>query len=99
MSGFFRKSVGADLTCWVDWQTELAATGDAVSDDLGWQLTPVETAEDLTIAAQWITAERSEIRIEGGRPERTYMASAAVGTRLGRELRRTVVVRVEGSAA
>ncbi len=95
MSGFVVKAADAPSVVLIDWRKGYLDPTETVAQDLGWSVrdcandgTPVEVAE------QHHDFWRSWAEFRGGKPGRFYLVSARIQTSRGREVARSMVMRI-----
>ena len=94
MSGFFVKNPGTDLTIGFDWALQDLAEGETITSDLGWIVTPDGDPGTLSTQSEVNDATTSTATVTFGIAGEAYLVTSAIGTSLGREIRRSVTVRV-----
>lgn len=94
MGGYVLKKASSELDWVLSWANGYLEPGEYVEADLGWRVLPVEGAEDLRVVSQRIERTASHAVVAGGVPGKVYMVSASVRTTFGRDLERSVVMRI-----
>lgn len=94
MSGFFVKNPGTDLVVGFDWAQQDLADGETITGDLGWIVTPAGDPGTLTTQSESNDATTTTATVAFGIAGEAYLVTSAIATSLGREIRRSVTVRV-----
>lgn len=94
MSGYVLKQASAPFECAVDWSQGYLEPGEFIDGDLGWAVAPSDEDGDLIVAAQRFDDRYSYAVVSRGRPGQIYMVSATACTNTGRQLQRSVILRV-----
>ena len=95
MSGYFLKNPGSLLDYSFDWGFQLFEAGEEIETDLGWTITPDEAANGgLALDSASSTVTTTTAFLSGGRPGEAYLVCSRIRTTLGREVQRSMTIRV-----
>jgi len=95
MSGYFLKNPGSILDYTFDWGFQLFEAGEVIQTDLGWTIEPDDTATGgLVIDRTTSTTTTTTAFLSGGITGDAYLVCSRVATSLGREVRRSMTVRI-----
>ena len=95
MSGYFLKNPGSLLDYSFDWGFQLFETGEQIETDLGWTIVPDTAAEGgLALDSSSSTATTTTAFLKGGRAGEAYLVCSRIRTSMGREVQRSMTVRV-----
>jgi hypothetical protein len=92
MSAFFVKNTGSDLDHTFEWTAQILDGGETIETDLGWTLHP--EGDGLSIGQSAHSPTTTTVRLTGGVPGRAYLVCSNVLTSAGREIQRSILVRV-----
>ncbi len=95
MSGYFIKSPAAVLDVTFTWADQLDGAHETVATDLGWSIEPDEAdAGGMTVSASSHADETTTVHLAGGITGAAYQVRNRVLTSEGRELERSLALRV-----
>ncbi|MEM7057334.1 MAG: hypothetical protein AAF557_07090 [Pseudomonadota bacterium] len=95
MTGYFLKNPGSTLDYTFDWGFQLLDDGETISSDLGWTIHPdAQASGGLSISSTSSSLTTTTAFLAGGRPGETYLICSRVQTTSGREVQRSMTVRV-----
>ncbi len=95
MSGYFLKNPGSLLDYSFDWGFQLFEAGETIETDLGWTVVPDETADGgLTVQQTQSTPTSTTAFLAAGRAGHSYLVSSRIRTTNGREVQRSLNVRI-----
>lgn len=95
MTGYYVKNPASMLDVTVDWSQQYLHPDEVVTSDLGWAVRPDMTASGgLAVLSNTSTATTTTARLAAGHPDDAYLVTSAIQTDQGREIRRSVTVRV-----
>lgn len=94
MSGYLLKPADQDTTASIDWREGYLKPGEHVDGDLGWAILTTGPGEAPSVTQQSFDADRSWARISAGVPGAVHMLVVRAVTNLGRELERSIVLRI-----
>ena len=95
MSGYFLKNPGSLLDYSFDWGFQLFEPGETIETDLGWTIAPDNAASGgLTVDQTSSSATTTTAFLSGGRPGEAYLVCSQIRTTLGREVQRSMTIRV-----
>lgn len=95
MSGYFLKNPGSVLDYSFDWGFQLLEGGETIASDLGWTVHPESAGSGgLVISSTNLTPTVTTANLSGGRPGEAYLICSRIRTTLGREVQRSMTVRV-----
>lgn len=95
MTGYYVKNPGSMLDVTVDWAAQFLHPGEVISTDLGWTVRPDYSANGgLSIASNTATPTTTTARVAAGHPGDAYLVTSTIQTDQGREIRRSLTVRV-----
>ena len=93
MSGYLLKNANAVLDYSFDWDAGLFAPGEAISVDQGWTIVPDEPG-GLTVSSSSSGTTVTTVFLSGGESGAAYLVSSRVVTSQGREMQRSLTVRI-----
>ena len=95
MSGYFLKNPGSTLDYSFDWGFQLLDGGETIQTDMGWTVHPDAAAlGGLVIESNTSTPTTTTAFLSGGQPGETYLVCSRIGTSQGREVQRSMTVRI-----
>lgn len=95
MSGYTVKPADAPSVVLIDWRKGYLEATETVSRDLGWSVREcVSDGDPVEVAEQHHDFWRSWAEFRGGKPGRFYLVSARIRTSRGREVARSMVMRI-----
>lgn len=95
MSGYFLKNPGSLLDYSFDWGFQLFESGETIDQDLGWTVTPDLSGEGgLAVAQTSSSTTTTTAFLSGGRPGEAYLVCSRIRTTMGREVQRSMTVRI-----
>lgn len=95
MSGYFLKNPGSMLDYSFDWGFQLFEPGETIDTDLGWTIVPETSATGgLSLDSSTSTTTTTTAFLTGGRPGEAYLVCSRIRTSLGREVQRSMTIRV-----
>ena len=94
MSGYFVKNPGTDMIVGFDWAMQDLAPSETIASDLGWSVTPDGDPGTLITQSEMQNATTTTATVAFGIAGEAYLVTSAIQTSLGREIRRSVSVRV-----
>ena len=95
MSGYFLKNPGSMLDYSFDWGFQLFEAGEEIDADLGWSVMPDLSAEGgLAVSRTSSTPTTTTAFMAGGRPGEAYLVCSSIRTTLGREVQRSMTIRI-----
>ncbi|MEM1162095.1 MAG: hypothetical protein AAGJ28_14265 [Pseudomonadota bacterium] len=98
MSGYFLKHPNTTLDYTFDWGFQLFQAGEEIETDLGWSVLPEEGAEGgVSVSSTTSTLTTTTAFLTGGVPGQAYQVSSRVATTLGRDVARSLTVRIAES--
>ena len=93
MNGYHVKNPDDATEMVLDWAARYLEPGETITADLGWQVAPVVTG-GLTAVSASNTATTTTATLNGGRAGDAYLVAGTVQTDRGRELSRSITVRI-----
>jgi hypothetical protein len=98
MDEYYLKNPASELDYTVDWNVRFLAAGEQISSDLGWSVTPDDAAAGgLAVVSASSTETTTTAILGGGRPGDAYAVSSRIQTTDGREIRKSLTIRVGNS--
>lgn len=98
MTGYFLKNPGSTLDYTFDWGFQLLDDGETITTDVGWTIHPDTAASGgLSISSASATANTTTAFLAGGQPGETYLICSRVQTSSGREVQRSLTVRISNN--
>lgn len=95
MTGYYVKNPGSELDVTIDWAQQYLHPGETITSDLGWSVRPDFAASGgLAVLSNSSTANSTTARLAAGQPGDAYLVTSAIATSEGREIHRSVTVRV-----
>ena len=95
MTGYYVKNPGSALDVNVDWAQQFLSPGEVISTDLGWTVRPdVAASGGLVVVSQSASSTVTTARLSAGTPGDAYLVTSAIETNQGREIRRSLTVRI-----
>ena len=98
MTGYFLKNADSTLDYSFDWAAQILTEGETIQTDMGWTVHPDTSGTGgLAIASTSQTTTTTTAFLSGGIPGETYLICSRVQTTGGREVQRSMTVRVGSS--
>ena len=95
MSGYFLKNPGSLLDYSFDWGFQLFEPGETIENDLGWTVVPDDAVNGgLALDQTSATATTTTAFLSGGKPGEAYLVCSRIRTTLGREVQRSMTIRI-----
>ncbi|MEM8870622.1 MAG: hypothetical protein AAGB10_04515 [Pseudomonadota bacterium] len=94
MSGYLLKSAEQETLATIDWSEGYLGVDEYVDADLGWSVVPAGSAQPPRIVRQAFDLTTSYARIADGDEGAVYMLAAKARTNTGRDLERSIVLRI-----
>lgn len=92
------KNPASKLDYSFDWGGQLLGAGEQISGDLGWSVTPDKAADGgLAVVSASSTQTTTTAVLGGGKPGEAYLVASHIQTTNGREIRRSLTVRIGNS--
>ena len=95
MSGYFLKSPDSALDFSFDWGFQFLEGGETIQTDLGWTVHPdTVAAGGVVVDSAVSTPTTTTAVLSGGLPGEAYLVSSRIRTTAGREIQRSLTVRI-----
>lgn len=95
MSGYFMKNPDSVLDYTFDWGFQLLEGGETIAIDGGWTIHPDAAASGgLSVTSTSLTSTTTTAFLSGGNPGETYLICSRIRTNQGREVQRSLTVRI-----
>jgi hypothetical protein len=98
MDEYHLKNPASELDYSIDWGAKVLRPGEQIGADLGWTVAPDDAGGGgLAVVSSSGTATTTTVVLGGGRPGEAYAVSSHIRTTDGREIRRSLTIRVGNS--
>ena len=98
MNEYFLKNPASKLDYTFDWGSQILTGSEQISGDLGWTVTPDKAAQGgLTVVSASNTLTTTTAVLGSGKPGEAYLVASLIQTTNGREIRRSLTVRIGNS--
>lgn len=97
MNGYFVKDPAGVLDLSFDWSVGHLDPGESIATDLGWTVVPDDPPDGLAIQSNSQAQTTTTAFLSGGVTGDAYLVSSRVATDQGREIQRSIVVRIANS--
>lgn len=95
VSGYFLKNPGSLLDYSFDWGFQLFETGETIETDLGWTIVPDLSGQGgLAVTQTSSSTTTTTAFLSGGWPGEAYMVCSRIRTTKGREVQRSMTIRI-----
>ncbi len=94
MSGYLLKPADQDAVACIDWTQGYLEPGEFIDGDLGWALLSTGPGDPPKVVVQSFDDANSYAQLREGAAGGVHMLVARAVTNMGRELERSIVVRI-----